>query len=200
VKNSHTILVVDDDERILDALVRLLRLKHYIVLTALSGIKGLEILNNHRVDLVIAYINMPKMNGIQFLRRGKAQYPETARIVLTGLPNLDNAVKAINEGEVYRFLTKPWNNAELLQAIAQSLDYFDLLRDIKLLIKSFKTRRGMIDYIQKKGDEYMRKAIRSSMENGHDLQQIEDKMNQTVDKMIEKYYPGMNIQWIDDGN
>ncbi|MCD6293112.1 MAG: response regulator [Deltaproteobacteria bacterium] len=115
------ILLVDDEEMVLHALRRVLATSEWDLLVAGSGSQALEIMARQPVSLVISDQRMPEMSGLELLSVVKEKYPETIRIVLTGYAEMDVVVKAINQGEVYRFFTKPWNNDELLQTIREVL-------------------------------------------------------------------------------
>lgn len=104
---SRTMLLVDDEATITTALSRLLRRDGYRILTANSARQGLELLARHQVGVVIADQLMPEMNGTEFLRRVRELYPDTVRIMLSGHGSLETLVEAINQGAIYKFLSKP---------------------------------------------------------------------------------------------
>ncbi|HHT9114415.1 MAG TPA: HD domain-containing phosphohydrolase [Candidatus Wunengus sp. YC65] len=131
----NTILIVDDEENILKSLERLLEDEGYKMFFANSGDNGLEIIKREDIQMVISDHRMPGMDGIKFLSEIKKILPDTMRIMLTGYADVDIAVKAINEGEVYRFVTKPWNNNELLSAVKQGIEYYNLQRELDRLNK-----------------------------------------------------------------
>lgn len=116
------VLLVDDEPSILSALRRLLRTPRYEVLTAESGAAALELLASTEVDLIISDMRMPNMSGAEFLARAQTFYPDTMRILLTGYSEIDSVVRAINEGGVYRYLNKPWDDQDLLLTVAQALE------------------------------------------------------------------------------
>lgn len=115
LKPSRTLLLVDDEANILSALKRLLRRDGYDILTAMSAEQGLEMLASHRVDVIISDQRMPGMSGVEFLRRVKTLHPKTVRLVLSGYTDLQAVTDAINEGAIYKFLTKPWDD-DILRA------------------------------------------------------------------------------------
>jgi len=115
-----TLLMVDDDENIISALKRLLRRDGYRILTAGSGAEGLDILHHDIVDVVISDQRMPEMTGVEFLRQAKTICPETVRIVLSGYTELGSVTDAINEGAIYKFLTKPWDDGLLRASIHEA--------------------------------------------------------------------------------
>ncbi|MBM4064209.1 MAG: response regulator [Planctomycetes bacterium] len=131
----NTILIVDDEENILNALERVLEDKGYKLFLADSGHKGLEIVRHEDIHLIVSDHRMPGMDGVKFLSEVKKISPDTIRIMLTGYADVDIAIKAINEGEVYRFITKPWNNIELLNAIKQGIEHYNLQKELDRLNK-----------------------------------------------------------------
>jgi len=112
---ERTLLLVDDEENITSALVRLLRRDGYRILCANSGEAGLALLAQNKVGVIISDQRMPEMSGVEFLSKVREAFPDTVRIVLSGYTELNSVIDAINRGAVYKFLTKPWDD-ELLRA------------------------------------------------------------------------------------
>ena len=131
---DRVILLVDDEPHILNSLKRLLRQENYSILAATSGREGLELLKAHPVQMVVSDQRMPEMTGIEFLKQVKNGYPDTVRVVLSGYADVMMIVDAINQGEIYRFLTKPWNDDELRVALRQCFNHYDLLQQNKSLL------------------------------------------------------------------
>ncbi|MBI1891937.1 MAG: EAL domain-containing protein [Burkholderiales bacterium] len=109
-KPLRTLLLVDDEANILTALKRLLRRDGYRILQAGGGEEGLELLMENDVDVIVSDQRMPGMTGVEFLREAKKLRPDTVRIVLSGYTELQSITDAINEGAIYKFLTKPWDD------------------------------------------------------------------------------------------
>lgn len=131
LNNEHILLLVDDEKAITRALHRLFRKEGYKILTADSGMAGLEILKNsdRPVSLIISDQRMPEMNGAEFLEKAKAIFPEAVRYLLTGYSDMEAVVNAVNKGEIHRYLTKPWNDEDLLLHVRQSLEHFELISE-----------------------------------------------------------------------
>jgi response regulator RpfG family c-di-GMP phosphodiesterase len=121
IPRKARVLLVDDEESILSSLRRLLRSQSYELFLADSGMKALEIMQEQPIDLVISDARMPNMDGATLLATIRERYPQTFRILLTGYADLDMIAKAINEGQIYRYLSKPWDDQELLLTVAQAL-------------------------------------------------------------------------------
>lgn len=113
------LLFVDDEERILNALRSVFR-NQYNVFTASSGPEAMEFLKRFRPHVVISDQRMPEMTGVEFLRQVKDVAPQTVRILLTGYSDLASIVGSINDGEVFRFISKPWDNAEIQKTIGEA--------------------------------------------------------------------------------
>ena len=120
MKRSRTLLLVDDEANILASLKRLLRSDGYQILTAPGAEQGLELLARHRVDVIVSDQRMPGMSGVEFLRRVKVLHPATIRLVLSGYTDLQTVTDAINEGAIYKFLTKPWDDSHLRANIQEA--------------------------------------------------------------------------------
>ncbi|MBI5938512.1 MAG: response regulator [Betaproteobacteria bacterium] len=119
---SYTVLCVDDEANILGSLRRLFRPEGYRLLTAESGAAGLAILEAEPVDLVISDMRMPEMNGAQFLEQVRARWPDTVRLLLTGYADIGSTIEAINKGQIYRYLSKPWDDNDMLITVRQALE------------------------------------------------------------------------------
>lgn len=119
-KRKRTLLIVDDDQNIVAALKRLLRKDGYHIVTAESGHEGLQKLAENEVDVIVSDQRMPGMTGVEFLRRTKELYPETIRMVLSGFTELRTITDAINEGAIYKFLTKPWDDEHVRTHIQEA--------------------------------------------------------------------------------
>jgi DNA-binding NtrC family response regulator len=124
---SYKILVVDDEPANLRTLARLFR-EDYEVLTAASGDEALALLGQHDVALLITDQRMPGMTGIELLKKTVVLRPRMVRIILTGYTDVDALVEAINCGQVYRYVPKPWNNDELRLTVKRALEYFESLK------------------------------------------------------------------------
>jgi two-component system probable response regulator PhcQ len=115
-----TLLIVDDEPAILKALQRIVRDDGYKVLAALDGEEALRLVASESVDIVLSDMDMPGMTGLDLMVRLRRNHPAVVRLLLTGRGTLAAAVGAINEGEVYRFMTKPWDIDELREVLRQA--------------------------------------------------------------------------------
>jgi diguanylate cyclase (GGDEF)-like protein/PAS domain S-box-containing protein len=120
----YTLLLVDEEAAILASLKRLLRRENYQILTAGSGQEALALLALHPVGVIITDQRMTGMSGTELLAQVRAMHPKVVRLVLSGHTGLDLLTDAINRGEIYKYLAKPWNDAELLEAIRDAFRHY----------------------------------------------------------------------------
>ncbi|MDX2242835.1 MAG: response regulator, partial [Leptolyngbyaceae cyanobacterium bins.302] len=121
-------LVVDDEPDNLDLLYRTFR-RDFQVLKAESGVHALELLASEgEVAVIISDQRMPEMKGTEFLSRTVPQFPDTMRIILTGFTDVEDLVEAINSGQVYKYITKPWNPDELKAVVQRAAETYELLK------------------------------------------------------------------------
>jgi EAL domain-containing protein (putative c-di-GMP-specific phosphodiesterase class I)/CheY-like chemotaxis protein len=125
----RTLLLVDDEPNILNALKRLLRRDGYEIITAGSGQEGLDILNRQKVDVILSDQRMPGMTGVEFLSQAKEIRPETVRVVLSGYTELQSVTDAVNQGAIYKFLTKPWDDTQLRGHIEEAFQRKEMADD-----------------------------------------------------------------------
>lgn len=129
---KHTILCVDDEIDNVDALERLFR-KQFTVLKATSGKEALDILaqNPGPVSLIITDQRMPEMTGVEFLEKTLLSHPDTVRILLTGYTDLESVIMAVNKGQIFRYLTKPWDPVDLGNTVERAVEHYNLGQELK---------------------------------------------------------------------
>jgi len=135
---DHTLLIVDDEPNVIASLKRALFNEEIEILTATGGREGLEVLSQKPVQVVLSDEKMPFMSGSEFLAAVKARYPQTVRLMLTGQASIEAAMLAINEGEIYRFFTKPWDDVTLVFAIRSAFEKHDLEAENRRLLQAVK--------------------------------------------------------------
>lgn len=124
-----TLLFIDDEANILAALKRLFRPLGYTILTAESGAEALALLEKETVDLVICDMRMPNMTGAEVLEQICGKWPDVVRILLTGYSNLGSTIAAINRGEIYRYISKPWDDNDIALIVRDALERKHLLAE-----------------------------------------------------------------------
>ncbi|MBK1695349.1 diguanylate cyclase [Chromatium weissei] len=129
---QRTLLLVDDDTQIRFVLERLFSNEGYRVLLAESGTEALDLLARYEVDVVVSDGDMPEMDGAELLRRISAMYPQTLRILLSGTLDPNFIARSVNQGEIFKFLTKPWKTAELREAVREAFRVIDARKQRQL--------------------------------------------------------------------
>ena len=127
---KHSILCVDDEVDNVDALERLFRRK-YNVVKATSGAEALEILRKESVALIVSDQRMPGMTGVDFLSAAKERQPDAIRMLLTGYTDIESVISAINSGQIYRYITKPWDPVDLENAVDKAIERYELAGELK---------------------------------------------------------------------
>jgi diguanylate cyclase len=141
---ERTLLLVDDEEDVGAALERLLRHDGYTILHANSGKQGLEILAQTEVGVVISDQRMPGMSGVEFLTQVKELYPKTIRIVLSGTGDFDTVTAAINQGAIYKFFTKPWDNDVLRVDVMEAFWRQELAQEKDQLLQQIQSANELL--------------------------------------------------------
>jgi len=166
MKTMYKVMIVDDEPANLRLLERLLSRSYYVI-TASSGAEALQLLNEHDVALLITDQRMPGMTGIELLKRTVDFRPHMVRIVLTGYTDVSALVEAINCGQVYKYITKPWNNDDLRLTVGRALEYYQMNKsrhELEVTNERLKQRlqamtnsfvRAIADALEAK-DQYMR--------------------------------------------
>ncbi len=131
---KRRVLFVDDEEKVLKALERSLLDEPYEALFTNSGKEALEILKREEVHVLMTDMRMPEMTGLELLRIVKEIYPYIIRMVLSGYAEINTLLAAINEGEIFRFITKPWKDEELKTTICQAIEFYDLHSECEMLM------------------------------------------------------------------
>jgi two-component system, probable response regulator PhcQ len=146
--NTATILLIDDEPHVTEALKRALRREPYIFLTATSADEAQQLLERQHVDVVISDEQMPGVSGSQFLSSVRKQFPHTIRMILSGHASLEAAVRAINEGEVYRFFLKPCNAADLMLTVQQALAHKRLEEQSRRLLREYQRQAATLARVE----------------------------------------------------
>jgi len=157
------ILCVDDERNVLKSLKRLfLDEDDYEIFLAESGHNGLEILDAEKnIRLIISDYRMPEMNGVEFLSSVCERWPETIRIVLSGYADTAAVVEAINLGQIYKFIPKPWNDEELKTTIYKALEHQDLQRQVFRLNEELNQKNLELEQINEDLEQLVKKRTES---------------------------------------
>jgi DNA-binding NtrC family response regulator len=149
MKGPFTVVIVDDEAAIRKALKRVLKYEPYQVVDFGDPTEALDYVRANPAHLVISDHTMPGMLGIELLRKIRLFKPDTIRIMLTGNANLDMAMAAINDGAIYRFLTKPWENNDLLLAVRLGLRQYETESENRRLLALVKKHQDVLEQLER---------------------------------------------------
>lgn len=167
---ERILLLVDDEENIISALVRLLRRDNYTILRANSGKEGLALLEQRRVGVIISDQRMPGMTGTEFLSQVKELYPDTVRIVLSGYTELNSVTDAINRGAVYKFLTKPWEDELLRANVEEAFQRYEMKIENARLAHELLQANDDLKRINQNLEQHVERKARETVHNLEVLQ------------------------------
>lgn len=162
---ERTLLLVDDEENITSALVRLLRRDGYNILRANSGQEGLALLAQHQVGVIISDQRMPGMTGTEFLSKVRELYPDTVRIVLSGYTELNSVTDAINRGAIYKFLTKPWEDDLLRANVEEAFQRHEMKVDNARLTQELRHANEELLHINQELEQRVEQKTREAVRN-----------------------------------
>jgi response regulator RpfG family c-di-GMP phosphodiesterase len=178
LKNEHTLLLVDDEKAITRSLHRLFRKEGYQILTAESGAEALETLSRHDipVSMIISDQRMPEMSGAQFLEKAKVICPDAIRYLLTGYSDMEAVIQAVNKGEIHRYLTKPWNDDDLVLQVRQSLEHYELLFENERLTKLTVAQNAKLSELNKHLEQKVEERTRQVIEQNKALEKANNML------------------------
>ena len=136
-ENKHNLLVIDDEVEITKTLFRQFRRK-YNVYVANSAENAFPIMEEKNIQVILSDQRMPGMTGVDFFSKIKEKYPDALKLLITGYSDIEAVIGAINEGQVFRYLTKPWKPEELDSVIKEAFDKYELITNNRLLVKKLK--------------------------------------------------------------
>jgi len=145
-KEKIKVLYVDDEENNLQAFKASFR-RDYEIFTANSPSEGRNVLENNDIEVIITDQRMPEMTGVEFLASIINDFPHPIRILLTGYTDMEALVEAINRGEIYRYINKPWNEEELKVFIKQAHEIYSLRKENEELTKSLLQANKQLEFL-----------------------------------------------------
>lgn len=176
--NTPQILLVDDEHNILTSLQRLFFDEEYKLHTASNGEEALEILKDQEMDLIIADYRMPGMSGTEFFRQVRQIQPDAIRIILSGYANIQSLTDAINEGHIYKFIFKPWNDQDFKNTVRLALEQKALVMENKRLTEEITAKNRQLE-------EYNLQLERTVEERTRELQ-FQNKVLQVSQEIMER--------------
>jgi signal transduction histidine kinase len=141
---KYCLLVVDDEPDLVQSVKDLLRLDYRVLITT-RAVEGLEIMRREKVHIVMSDQRMPEMTGVEFLKQLRDTHPETVRLLFTAYADLNAVTDAINQGNVYRYISKPWEPGELRTVLRQAVDYYELQEERRQLILQVQEKNRQLE-------------------------------------------------------
>ncbi len=183
-KYKCSLLVVDDEPYILSTLAALLK-EEFDVLTAESAETAIALFGHRQIDLVLSDQKMPRMSGVQLLEWVRKHAPKTVRLLMTGFAELEEAVDAINRGQVFRYLFKPWRSEELLETLQTAAKTFILERSHDQLLKELRQVNQELGQLNQELERRVADRTRALHEANLALEEANHELEQK-NKMLEK--------------
>lgn len=180
------VLLVDDEPSILSALRRLFRPHGYRVLLAESGAAALALLEHEPVDLVMSDMRMPEMDGAQLFERVRRRWPEVVRVLLTGYADIGSTIAAINRGEIHRYISKPWEDQDILLAVRDGLEHRRLAQQ----------NRALLELTRAQNEELQ--ALNAALEGRvrartQELEQVNDMLSMAYTQLHENFLLSIDV-------
>lgn len=148
-KPIYSILVVDDDKTFANILQRLIQAEGYRVLVTQDPLAAISILAKENIDILISDITMPRISGLELVAAARRDFPHVLRILMTGDGSVDFAMRAINEGEVFRYLLKPFQKEALLTTLQESVVRLQELRAVQLASQETAAQRHLFEELER---------------------------------------------------
>ncbi|OGW20411.1 MAG: hypothetical protein A2Z82_02245 [Nitrospirae bacterium GWA2_46_11] len=184
-KEIFNILFVDDEENVLRSLKRLFIDDSNIeVFTALSGKDGLEILKSNEIAVIISDQRMPEMSGAQFLEKAKRVRPDCVRIVLTGYADVNAAMDAINKGGAFKYITKPWDDTDLMLTVLNSIETYRLKKENRRLTELTKNQNEELKKWNTELEFYVQQHTVELTKRNKELNTLNEKLKTNLKEFI----------------
>lgn len=188
--NIYTVLFVDDEPNILQSIKRLFfNYPDFNILTASNAEEGAAILGTQRVDVLVSDEKMPGVQGSQFVQYVRERFPEVVRCILTGYADTDSILKAVNRGEVYRYLVKPWNDGDLISTVRSAAEYGRLKRYSQELQEQLKKQNESLKTEVARRTEYLQKALNTAKSATDEIHEYLDGIVSILSHLIELIRP-----------
>ncbi len=199
---KNTVLFVDDEKNILSALRRGLTREPYLKFFTTTGLTALDIIREEEIDVIVTDMRMPGMTGLELLRHVNEISPKTIKIVLSGYTQLPQILLTINEVNIFKFITKPWEmESEFKGVIAEAIAYYNMIRENEILKQSIEKKNVLYSNLLKKNDEkmiFMKKDIRNISElinvfSSHIFKKIRTGTIQDIEEGLKIFEEGMTL-------
>lgn len=181
------LLFVDDEPNVLKALKRLFRSAEYSVHLAESGASGLDILQTQPIDLIISDMRMPQMDGAEFLSRAAENYPDTVRILLTGYADIESTIAAVNNGRIYSYCSKPWEDNELRILVNNALEQKRLRQERQRLYDIVQRQNLELKELNSSLEEKVEKRTEQLKKSLHVIEQANESLKRQYNESVKAF-------------
>ena len=193
IMNNNTILFVDDEDNILNSLKRVFRKEGYNIFCARSGKEGLNLLQEQHPGIVVSDQQMPEMTGVEFLKRVRELAPQTLRILLTGYADIGATIKAVNEGEIYRYISKPWDDDEIRLVIRQATNYLSIKEENKRLTILTEKQNKELKTLNLNLEKKVRERTKEILEKNIQLEELYKELENNFSDFIRTFIGVLEI-------
>jgi response regulator RpfG family c-di-GMP phosphodiesterase len=193
----HRILVVDDEEIVLVALRETLLRQGYQVVASPSAVEAMDLLRQHTFSTIITDHQMPVMTGLEFLARAKEVQPDATRILITAVLNLSTVIDAINKGEIYRFVIKPWLREELLATVSNAVQRYELICKNSVLQAATLAMNAKLTRLNQDLEQQVARTAEQNQQLARLNEALEQNLQRSVElclKTMETFYPTLGSQ------
>ncbi|MGZ8938139.1 MAG: HD domain-containing phosphohydrolase [Limisphaerales bacterium] len=193
----HRVLIVDDEEIVLIALRETLARAGYLVSTANDPLPALEILQNQQFAVIISDQQMPSMTGLDFLTKAKVLQPDASRMLITAVLSLDTVIDAINRGEIYRFIIKPWLREELLVTVQNAVQRYELLTRNNVLQATTLAMNEKLTQLNRELELQLSRGSEQNEQLSHLNAALERNLSRSIElcvQTMQTFYPTLGNQ------
>src|SRR5688572_9057104 len=180
-QTPHRVLIVDDEEIVLIALRETLLRAGYLVSTANDPLPALEMMQTQQFAVIISDQQMPSMTGLDFLTKAKLIQPEASRMLITAVLSLDTVIDAINRGEIYRFIIKPWLREELLVTVQNAVQRYELLGKNSFLQATTLAMNEKLTQLNRELEIQLTRGV----EQNNQLRNLNDALAQNLSRSVQ---------------
>lgn len=191
---GDSILFVDDEENVLKSLKRLFLDESFEIYTTISGAEGLKILKEKEISVIVSDQRMPSMSGTQFLERARLISPYSTRMILTGYADAEAAMEAINRGGAWRYITKPWNDQELLVAVKNAAELYRITKENIYLTELTKKQNEELQKWSSELEMYVQQQTIDLTRQNQELIALNNKLDSNLQSFVSSFANLMEIR------
>ncbi len=185
ITSSDKVLLVDDEDFVLKSLFRCLRFEKYEKFFVKSGEEALDVLKKHEISVLVTDLNMPKMWGMELIDLVVERYPKVVIIVLSALDNVTRVIDGLNDGQIFRYMNKPWKREILLPTLRQAIEYYHLRAERKEIVEKLSDQNNDLKILSDELESYKRVAGKSIANRTKIIEVFMEKVRPFVTQAME---------------